>query len=270
MSYDLLLRNAHVIDPSQDWDGIADVGIEGNRIAGLGPGLDVAGCLDVRDLFGSHLCPGLIDLHGHWYEAGLYGINPEICLNHGVTTAVDAGTAGFANFPEFRRTVMETSRVDLLGFVHISCLGLHTPFAEELLNLNYARPVETAMVIDSHRPRAIGVKIRLGAMTGPHGDAALTQALEAARSSTSPLMVHISQGADERSVLERLRPGDILTHCFHGRGNRLIRSDGGLISEVRVARERGLFFDVGHGCGSFSWETAQKAFEHEQAVRETA
>ena len=263
MSYDLLLRNAHVIDPSQSWDGIADVGIQGNRIAGLGPGLDVAGCPDVRDLSGSHLCPGLIDLHGHWYEAGLYGINPEICLNHGVTTAVDAGTAGFANFPEFRRSVMETSRVDLLGFVHISCLGLHTPFAEELLNLNYAKPVETAMVIDSHRPRAIGVKIRLGAMTGPHGDAALTQALEAARSSTSPLMVHISRGADERSVLERLRPGDILTHCFHGRGNRLIRSDGGLISEVRVARERGLFFDVGHGCGSFSWETAQKAFEHE-------
>ena len=57
-------------------------------------------------------------------------------------------------------------------------------------------------------------------------------------------------------------PGHLL-HCFHGRGNRLICSDGGLISEVRVARERGLFFDVGHGCGSFSWVTAQKAFEHE-------
>src|SRR5437763_3934578 len=82
-------------------------------------------------------------------------------------------------FPSFG-TVMETSRVDLSGFVHISCLGLHTPFAEELLSLHYARPVETAMMIDRHRPRAIGVKIRLGAMTGDHGDAALELAIEAA------------------------------------------------------------------------------------------
>src|SRR5712692_2731488 len=161
MNYDLLLRNAHVIDPSQDWDGIADVGIRGGLIAGFGAGLDAAGHPEVRDLSGSYLCPGLIDLHGHWYEASLYGVNAEICLNHGVTTAVDAGTAGFANFPEFHRTVMETSRVDLLGFVHISCLGLHTPFAEELLDLRYARPVETAIVIEKHRPRALGVKIRI-------------------------------------------------------------------------------------------------------------
>src|SRR5436190_335916 len=180
MSFELLIQNAHVIDPVQNWDGPAEVGVSGGKVAAFGPRLDATGCPDVRDARGSYLCPGLIDLHGHWYEGGLYGINAEFGLNHGVTTAVDAGTAGFANFPEFRRTVMDHSRANLLGFVHISCLGLHTPFAEELLNIAYARPHETAAVIERHRDRAVGVKVRIGAMTGDHGSAALEMALQAA------------------------------------------------------------------------------------------
>jgi dihydroorotase len=73
-------------------------------------------------------------------------------------------------------------------------------------------------------------------------------------------MVHISRGAEEREILRRLRPGDILTHCFHGRGNGMI--DESILPEAHDARERGVFFDVGHGCGSFSWDTARRAFEH--------
>jgi dihydroorotase len=72
--------------------------------------------------------------------------------------------------------------------------------------------------------------------------------------------VHISSGAEEREILRRLRPGDILTHCFHGRSNGMITET--VIPEVTEARGRGVFFDVGHGCGSFSWDTARRAFEH--------
>src|SRR6266850_3355464 len=263
MSYELLIQNGHVIDPAQNWDGPADVAVNGGVVAAFGPRLDPAGCPDVRDARGLYLSPGLIDLHGHWYEAGLYGINAEFGLNHGVTTAVDAGTAGFANFPEFRRTAMDHSRANLLGFVHISCLGLHAPFAEELLNLAYAKPVETAAVIERHRDRAVGVKVRIGAMTGDHGGAALDMALEAAEMARVPLMVHVSKGANEREILDRLRPGDILTHCFHGRSNGIFTdSEEGMIPQLKLARERGVWFDIGHGCGSFSWESAQKAFEH--------
>ncbi len=263
MSCDLLIQNAHVIDPAQNWDRPADVAVTGGVVAGFGPGLDVRGCREVRDARGLYLSPGLIDLHGHWYEAGLYGINAEFGLNHGVTTAVDAGTAGFANFPEFRRTTIDRSRANLLGFVHISCLGLHAPFAEELLNLAYAKPVETAAVIERHRDRAVGVKIRIGAMTGDHADPALEMALEAATNARVPLMVHISMGANEREILDRLRPGDILTHCFHGRSNGMFTDDAeGLVPQLKLARERGVWFDIGHGCGSFSWQSAQKAFEH--------
>ena len=112
----------------------------------IGPNLDATGCPDVREVSGKYVCPGLIDLHGHWYEGNLYGVDPLMCLNHGVTTAVDAGSTGYANFPEFRRTVLDHCLTDVLAFVHISFMGLHAPYAEELMDLRYARPQETAAV----------------------------------------------------------------------------------------------------------------------------
>lgn len=263
MPYDVVFKNAHVIDPSQEINGILDVAIGDQRISAVGVNLELSGCPDVRDATGTYICPGLIDLHGHWYEGGLYGINAEYCLNHGVTTAIDAGTTGFSNFLEFRRRVIEASQIDVLAFIHISFMGLHAPFAEELLELRYARPIETATVINANRDRAIGVKIRIGSMTGSNSSTALERALEAANRAGVPLMVHISQGARENEILRQLRPGDILTHCFHGNQNGLISPSGkGFIDEISRGRERGIIFDVGHGCGSFSWDTAQKAFEH--------
>ena len=260
MPFDLLLTGAQVIDPAQSINQRADVGITSGRIAQVGPKLDPAGCPDVRDVAGKYVCPGLIDLHGHLYEGNLYGVDPLMCLNHGVTTAVDAGSTGYANFPEFRRTVLDRCLTDVLAFVHISFMGLHAPFAEELVDLRYARPAETAAVIAKHPDRAVGVKLRIGAMTANHGLAALDLALSAARDARVPLMVHISRGAEESEILRRLRPGDILTHCFHGRGNGMISEAG--LPEALEARGRGVIFDVGHGCGSFSWDTARKAFEH--------
>lgn len=262
-AFDLLIKNGQVIDPGQGLDQKADIGIRNGRIAAIGSELDATACLDIRDADGTFVCPGLIDLHGHWYEAGLYGINADIGLNHGVTTAVDAGTAGFANFLNFRKTGIDMSLTRILAFVHVSFLGLHSPFAEELLDLRYARPIETGMVIEENRDIAVGVKVRIGSMTGTHGDQAFDLALEAARNARVPLMVHISAGANERYILDRLRPGDILTHCFHGRSNGMLAGNPDqFIPQVQMARERGVLFDIGHGCGSFSWDTAQRGFEN--------
>ena len=216
-----------------------------------------------RDASGTYVCPGEVDLHGHWYEGSLYGINAEIGLNHGVTTAVDAGSTGFANFPEFRQTTIRTSRVRILAFVHVSFMGLHGPFAEELVDLRYARPTETAMVAAGNPDVAVGVKIRLGAMTGDHGNQALDLALDAAREAGMPVMDDVSGGADAPYVIVVLRPVVILKHCFQGRSNRMVAdTPEGFIPELKAARERGVIFDIGHGCGSFAWATAQRAFEH--------
>ena len=262
MKYDLLLRQGHVIDPSQGINGILDVGIKGGKIEDLGPELDAQGSLELLDLKGKFVCPGLVDLHGHWYEGSIYGIDPHISLNHGVTTVVDAGTSGFINFPYFRKHTIDPAQIRIFAFLHISCLGLHAPFAEALRDLRYARPKETALVIERNRDINVGVKIRQGSMTGDHGIEALEKALEAANEVSLPLMVHISRGADLPEIVKRLRPGDILTHCFQGRGDGILApTTGSLLPEILQARDQGIIFDVGHGSGSFSWETARKAFE---------
>ena len=259
--YSLVLRGGHVIDPSQGLDRVTDVAVQDGRIAAVGNALGPG--LIERDLRGKYLCPGLIDLHGHWWEGSSWGIDPDICLNHGVTTAVDAGTTGFINFPVFRKNQVSVATVGVLAFVNISGIGIPTTLVGELEDIRFARPIETGRVIAANRDLCIGVKIREGTMTGRHGKEALDKALEAANLPGLRLMVHITKGADTRYILSQLRPGDIVTHCFQGRGDGILtEADHKLLPEVVAARKNGVLFDVGHGAGSFSWDVARKSFEH--------
>jgi dihydroorotase len=261
MNYGLVLRNAHVIVPSQGINRVTDVAVQNGHIAAVGDALGVG--LIEKDLRGKYVCPGLIDLHGHWWEGSSWGIDPDICLNHGVTTAVDAGTTGFINFPAFRKTQVSAAAIRVLAFVNISGIGIPTTLVGELEDIRFARPRETGRVIEANRDICLGVKIREGTMTGSHGIEALDKAVEAAQSTSLPMMVHITKGADTRHILQRLRPGDIVTHCFQGRGDGILnRSNGRLLPEVVQARQRGVLFDVGHGAGAFSWDVARRAFEY--------
>lgn len=258
----LTLHGGRVVDPSQGIDGPFEVTIEDGRIASIDPpgarpmrpedrALDVSGLLVV---------PGLIDLHGHWYEGSPYGIDPIANLRGGVTTAVDAGTAGFTNFAAFRRQAIDAAPVRVLAFVHVAAAGLVTTLVGELEDIRYARPGETAATIEAHRDVAVGVKVRLGSgACGANVEAALEAALEAAEAAKTPIMAHIAEGADVRAALTRLRAGDIVTHAFTASGPGILAEDGRLLAGAHDARRRGVRFDVGHGCGSFSWRTAAQA-----------
>ena len=95
----LLLKGGHVIDPAGRVDGVADVVVAGDRIAAVQPGGCAADAAPrtVVDCTGRYVCPGLVDLHGHYYEGSLYGIDPRAALRGGVTTAVDAHQSAFAS-----------------------------------------------------------------------------------------------------------------------------------------------------------------------------
>jgi dihydroorotase len=260
-AYSLVLRNGRVIDPAQSVNRVTDVAIEDGRIAAIGEALGPG--LIERDIRGKYVCPGLIDLHGHWWEGSSWGIDPDICLNHGVTTAVDAGTTGFISFPAFRKMQVNAAAIRVLAFVNISAIGIPTTLVGELEDIRFARPAETSQVIEANRDMCVGVKIREGSMTGINGAEAMEKALDAANSTRLPLMVHITKGADTRQILGQLRPGDIVTHCFQGRGDGILSSgDHRLLPEVIDARKRGIQFDVGHGAGAFSWDVARRAFEY--------
>ena len=95
LPFDLIIRNGRVINPANGLNIIADVGIKSKRIASIEPDLE-GKCFEEFDAAGCIVTPGLIDIHVHVYQhATPLGIDvDETCLARGVTTVVDAGSAG--------------------------------------------------------------------------------------------------------------------------------------------------------------------------------
>ena len=257
-----ILHGGRVLDPAADLDGAFDVVVEDGRIAAIAGPVDVAPAVDDHrvDVTGQLVLPGLVDLHGHWYDGSPYGLDPVANLRGGVTTAVDAGTAGFSNLGSFRRHTIETAPVRVLAFVHVAAAGLVTTVVGELQDIRYARPREAAAIALEHRDVVVGIKVRLGSEAcGDNVAAALDAALQAADLAGVRLMAHIAEGADVRTALRRLRPGDIVTHAFTASGPGILGDDGRVLPEAHAAAGRGVRFDIGHGCGSFAWSTAAEA-----------
>jgi dihydroorotase len=257
-----ILHGGRVLDAGAGLDGVLDIAVEGGRIAAIAPSGEVAAVagdrvVDVADLL---VLPGLIDLHGHWYDGSPYGLDPLANLRGGVTTAVDAGTTGFSNFGSFRRHTIETAPVRVLAFVHVAAAGLVTTVVGELQDFRYARPREAAAIARENPDVVVGIKVRLGTEAcGDNVAAALDAALEAADLAGVRLMAHIAEGADVRTALGRLRAGDILTHAFTASGPGILGDDGRVLPEAHAAVARGVRIDIGHGCGSFAWSTAAQA-----------
>jgi dihydroorotase len=175
-----------------------------------------------------------------------------------VTTWVDAGSAGAYTFEAFRKLCIDPSPLRVRAFVNISAVGLVAETGEasrpELCDAQLC-----AATIQRHRDVVVGVKCRLDRRaTGSLGTLPLRRALEAAANTGVPVMAHIGDSPPEvEEVLDMLRPGDILTHYATGRGRRLVDQDGGLRANARLARERGVLFDLGHGAGGFSFPVAE-------------
>ena len=257
-----ILHGGRVLDPGAGRDGDFDIALEDGRIAAIAPRGEIPPADDDRrvDVSGLLVLPGLIDLHGHWYDGSPYGLDPVANLRGGVTTAVDAGTTGFSNFGSFRRHTIETAAVRVLPFLHVAAAGLVTTVVGELQDIRYARPREAAAIAREHRDIVVGIKVRLGSEAcGDNVAAALDAALEAADLAGVPLMAHIAHGADVRAALSRLRRGDILTHAFTASGPGILGEDRRVLPEAHAAAARGVRFDIGHGCGSFAWPTAAQA-----------
>lgn len=264
MPYDLVLRNGTVIDPAQQLHRKLDVGISAGKIAALQEDIPLPEGKQVLDVTGKYVCPGLIDIHTHIYPGvTTWGIEADpTCLAHGVTTAVDAGSASWVTFPGFRELSINRSQTRVLCFIHISGIGLVYGPVGEMTDIAYAAPEETAEVVQENRDVALGVKVRQGgAQVGNNGVEPLRKAVQAAERAGVPVMVHMGAGVPLPAVLALLRPGDIVTHCFQGRGDTIVDEKGKLLPEVVEARKRGIIFDVGHGAGSLKFDTVRAAFE---------
>ena len=265
MTYDLILRGGHVIDPSQELDAVIDVAFSVGKVAQIGAGLKADAETDVRDLSGFIVTPGLIDLHTHVYWGGTsLGIDAEdFCRRSGVTTAVDAGSAGPGNFAGFRKHLIERSQVRILAYLHISFAGIYA-FSPRVMvgeseEIRLMAPIDAMEVANANRDLIVGIKVRVGARaSGRSGTLPLDIALQVANEVGMPVMAHIDDPPPTyEEVLARLRPGDILTHAFRPYPNAPVTAQGTVKQAVNEARRRGVLFDIGHGKGSFAFKTAR-------------
>jgi dihydroorotase len=260
MIFDLLIRGGRVIDPAAAIDAELDVAISRGRIASVDSHIPAQNARQVVDADGLLVLPGLIDLHTHvFHDFTYWGVDPDLMAHDsGVTTWVDAGSAGAASLRAFRKHVVRAAGVRIKAFINISLLGLIGP-EYELSEPSYADPELLRRAVAGNLDFLVGIKVRMASPTvGNTGLLALHRALEAASETGLPIMVHISDAPPEiGEVLALLRAGDVVTHCCTGGSMKLVDSDGKPLQVALEALDRGVLLDVGHGAGSLNFASAE-------------
>lgn len=263
---DLLLKGGVLIDPAQGIHAVQDVAFVAGKVAAVAPDLAATTARQVIDCRGRLVAPGMIDLHVHvFWGVSHLGIEPDPhCIAKGVTTAVDAGSAGADTFPGFRKYVIDVSATRLFAQLNISTQGMLSPEVGELDDIRFVNVDRAIAMMEAHRDVILGVKVRLtkdAIVSQAAGMRPLNLAREAADAVGLPIMVH-PQAAWCNSIddiLAVMRKDDIMTHCYHGMSHGILDEQGRVRDAVLDAMERGIIFDVGHGAGSFSWQVAEQA-----------
>jgi dihydroorotase len=260
--FDLLLAGGTVLNPATGLDQQLDVGVTGDHIAAIRLKLPREHAKKILDVRGCYVTPGLIDFHVHSYwGVNPYGFNADpVCLASGVTTAIDAGSAGPVNFLGFKKLIHAQSRARMLAFVALAQHGvLNDP--GELKNLEFADPEGAAQSVKESPDVGVGIKVRLHKKSvGDNGREALRMAVRTGDACRAPVMVHIGNtGISMEEIVDTLRPGDVVTHCYTPQPPAIVDESGRLRKSVRQAHERGVLFDVGHANGHFDFDLVRRA-----------
>jgi dihydroorotase len=272
---ELALSGGHVIDPASGLDAPADVAVAHGRVVAVGPGLAPgaagAGGVQVIDVSGCIVTPGLIDLHVHVFPGlGNFCVDPdEAGVDRGVPVVVDGGTSGTATFGLARRVIDDpTTKTRVLAFMDPCQLYLATRdfICHKLEIANDERNLDldvAAQMLEEHRDIVVGLKVRACSTSDPHRSPFVEGAKAIA--GDRPIMVHLGRfphtpsiGVDD--LLGTLRGGDVITHAFRG-ASGVLDGRGGVIPEFRDAVDRGVRLDVGHSGTDFRFEAARRLFD---------
>ena len=262
-AYDLVIKNGRLIDPKNGIARQMDVAITDKTIAKVAENIPAEQGKKLVDASGLIVAPGLIDMHTHvfvgptpkTFAGGFSSVSPDdFSFRSGVTTVVDAGTSGWRNFPALKSQVIDHSATRVLAFLNIAGGGMVGSQHEE--NIEDMDPHRTSLAIKQYPEIIVGTKI------GHYQGTSWTpfeRALGAGEMADVPLLVecHLPELPLE-DLLDRMRPGDILSHAFGRVSDRMsILDEHRLLRPfVLAARQKGVHFDVGHGGGSFHFSEA--------------
>ena len=288
LKYDLLLKGGEVIDPGQGLRGVRDVAFQNGKVALVGADIPDAEAREVIDVSGKLVAPGLVDIHGHYF----HGATPEsstdadsACLPYGVTTSVDAGSSGWLHFDAFREYVLSKQETRLYALINLSALGMFGMQGDfgptvgisggpqtllppghigELQDLRYAQVEKAVQCIKDNANVALGVKVRIDhQITGEENAIpCLERGRQVADLADCFMMVHVARTPVSLArVFDYLRPGDVVTHCFHYAENNVLDDSGTVRPEVVDAKAKGIVMDVGAVRYNFGIDVSRAAIE---------
>ena len=267
MKYDLLIQHGEVIDQAAGLKGQLDVGISGGKIVEVGPSLAADEARRTISARGLLVTPGLIDIHAHVFVNAhdMGGHTDHFCSSTGVTTLCDAGSTGSATFAGLRHVIDHEVRTRIRAFVNLSAIGIvGTSRGGELSHFPYADPEGCARTIAENPDLAIGVKLRYGpGLVWEYTTEPVKLARRTAKMAGVPLMIHITDSPIPLpDILAEMIPGDIITHCYHGRAHGIMGQEKQLVlKEVVEAQRHGIIFDCAHGRNHFSFTMIEKALD---------
>jgi dihydroorotase len=262
--YDMILQRGHIFDPKNHIDTVEDIAVKDGLIARVAPHIDSKEAVKTIDVKGFYVTPGLIDLHVHVYAgtgeresyAGDNSVYPDgFTFRSGVTTVVDAGSSGWRSFEDFKDRVIDRSMTRVLVELNIVGAGMRGSNYED--NLDDMDGEATAKTALKYPGLIVGIKS--AHFSGPEWKP-YEQAVKAGTIANIPVMIDYGSRRVERPLYDllatKLRPGDIYTHEYSGLRGEQDPATGKPSKAMIVGRERGIYFDVGHGGGSFAWSVA--------------
>jgi dihydroorotase len=266
-----LLKGGRLIDPAGGKNGRFDIRVRDGKIDAIGVDLaqDGATVIDLKDQI---VTPGLIDVHLHLMKGlGAFGVDPDIFgVGSGVTTVVDAGSAGHTLLTVFRNYVTDNANTRVLNYINLSTLGgVSGPGYSILADSRLIDEDKIEKAVEANRDIIVGIKIMAtGGALGSQGLKPLARARKLGDALKLPLLVHIGESWTKDTapvhvgdVLKYLRPGDIVTHIFTVHPGGLLDGNGKLWPQVRDAKESGVLMDVGHGLHNLNFDVARKVLD---------
>lgn len=265
MKADIVIRNGLVVDSSENRSEFRNIAICNGKIIGSN-GCEITNETRIIDADGCYIFPGMIDFHSHLFYGGSHlGIMPDMMLSQGVTSAVDAGTAGWMNYKSFYNRVITRSELRIKAFLNVYSRGIPGNGVMSRPNPRFFREDKISQLVEAYAEHIIGLKVQIGRESvGDNGRYVLEETVALAeRLGRLRVCVHVTNaGVSASEIVGILRPGDIFCHMYQGKGDAIILNDRGVIcEEVIEARKRGVIFDAANGNNHFDLRIAKRALE---------
>ncbi|WP_320128800.1 amidohydrolase family protein [uncultured Sphaerochaeta sp.] len=253
LSGEKLSRFSILIDDCGNVEKIGDI-----------PENDAYKCIDAEFCYVS---PGWVDVHTHIYKGVCdIGIDPDLIgPKTGVSTLIDAGSSGCVTFTGLRDYIIKKKDYPIYEFLNYGVIGItRCNIICDYETDDFVEPDETLRCIEDNRDIIRGLKLRACKVVFKGRGIPFVRDAEAlAREAKVPMMVHVGEPEPYLGdILDVLGSGDVVTHCFNGKpGNILDPHTGKIIIQALKARDRGVLFDVGHGCASYDTNIGKAAIK---------